>query len=140
MKIKLKLLSSLAKVFLDSEPVENPGDGKLTGFLNETVSFQAAWGGYEGPEGRSTATLTVTSPIASIVHVRQVRHIPVRFTTYPDADANYLRKEPGLFPDLLSEPKEVLRIWSDKWESAWIDVTPDENTVPGVYPIELTLT
>ena len=42
MKIKLKLLSSLAKVFLDSEPVENPGDGKLTGFLNETVSFQAA--------------------------------------------------------------------------------------------------
>lgn len=140
MKIKLKLLSSLAKVFLDSEPVENPGDGKLTGFLNETVSFQAAWGGYEGDEGRSTATLTVTSPIASIVHVRQVRHIPVRFTTYPDADANYLRKEPGLFPDLLSEPKEVLRIWADKWESAWIDVTPDENTVPGVYPIELTLT
>lgn len=139
MKIKLKLLSSLAKVFLDSEPAQSPGDERLSGFRNETISFQAAWAS-EGGEARSMATLTISSPIASIVRVRQVRHVPVRFPTFPDADDNYLRKEPGLFPDLLSGPKEALRIWSDKWESAWIDVTPDESTAPGVYPIELTLT
>ena len=40
--LQLKLISALEKVFLDEEPVERPEDGLLSGFQNETISFQAA--------------------------------------------------------------------------------------------------
>lgn len=141
MKIKMKLLSSLAKVFYDREPVEDPFEGKLSGFLNETLSFQVAWRNLDPNPGavRADLLLSVDSPIADLVRVRQVRHIPVRFPTFPDADENYLRKDPGLYPDILSEPEPLWRIWTSHWESAWIDVEPKEDTIPGVYPITVTL-
>ena len=41
--LQLKLISALEKVFLDEEPVERPEDGLLSGFQNETISFQAAY-------------------------------------------------------------------------------------------------
>ena len=139
MNLRLKLLSSLEKVFLDAEPVENPAEGALTGLLNETLSFQAAWRNLDG-EARAMIRLEVRSPIARCVRVRQVKHVPVRFAAFPDADENYLRKTPGLYPDLLSEAPPVWRAWCDKWESAWIDVEPDEAVAPGVWPVEIVLT
>ena len=138
MNINLKLVSSLQKVFLDAEPMENPAEGRLTGLLNETISFQAAWRNLDG-EVRTMIRLEVRSPIARFVRVRQVRHVPVRFAAFPDADENYLRKTPGLYPDLLSEPPAVWRVWSDKWESAWIDIEPDGTAEPGVWPVEIVL-
>ena len=139
MNVKLKLLSSLQKVFLDAEPLENPAEGRLTGLLNETISFQAAWRNLDA-EVRTMARLEVRSPIARCVRVRQVKHVPVRFAAFPDADENYLRKTPGLYPDLLSDPQPVWRVWCDKWESAWIDIEPDAAAVPGVFPVEIVLT
>ena len=139
MDIRLKLLSSLQKVFLDAEPLENPAEGRLTGLLNETISFQAAWRNLDA-EVRTMIRLEVRSPIARFVRVRQVKHVPVRFAAFPDADENYLRKTPGLYPDLLSEAPPVWRVWCDKWESAWIDVEPDATAEPGSWPVEIVLT
>ena len=139
MNIKMLLLSSLEKVFLDGEPVENPAEGRLTGLLNETISFQASWRNLDA-EVRTMVRLEVRSPIARFVRVRQVRHVPVRFAAFPDSDENYLRRTPGLYPDLLSEPQAAWRVWTDKWESAWIDIEPNDEVVPGVWPVELVLT
>ena len=138
MNLKLKLLSSLAKVFLDSAPVEDPAEGRLTGFLNETISFQAAWRNLDA-EARVPLRLEVRSPIARFVRVRQVRHVPVRCAALPGSDENYLRKAPGLYPDLLSEPAPIWRAWPDMWESAWIDIEPGEGAEAGVYPVQVAL-
>ncbi len=139
MKLKLKLLSSLKKVFLDAEPVENTAEGRMTCFLNETVSFQAAWRNLDS-EYREMVKISVESPLADIIRIRQVRHIPVRFATFADADENYLRKTPGLYPDLLSEPKPAWCCWANQWESAWFDVEPKPDTKPGKYPVDVVVT
>lgn len=146
MKIRLKLLSSLAKVLPKADPVEDSYQGSLSGFLNETISFQAAWKNVDTnctdvvAERTASVKVTVDSPLGDAVHMRQVKYIPVRFTTFADADENYISKEPGLFPDILSEPAPLWRCFDTHWECAWIDVTPKEGTVPGVYPITVTVT
>ena len=62
----------------------------------------------------------VESPIEQYVHVRQVRHVPVRLAAYEDSGDNYLRKTPGLYPDLLTEIGEhSLRAYPRQWDSLW---------------------
>ena len=139
MNVNMKLLSSLAKVFLDSEPVEDPGEGRLTGFWNENVSFQAAWRNMDPVARPAMARLAVRSPLADFVRVRQVRHVPVRCAALADADENCLRKTPGLYPDLLRDGEGYWRVWPNMWESAWIDVEPDATVPAGIYPVEIAL-
>ena len=44
-KYQMKVLSSLAKVFPDEEPVYQPECVKLSGLWGETVSYQVAYTG-----------------------------------------------------------------------------------------------
>lgn len=137
-KLKLKLLSALEKVFLDEEPVERPEDGLLSGFQNETISFQAAY--TQDEDWAAFLNCRVESPIEKYVHVRRVSHVPVRFTCFSDSGDNYLRKTPGLYPDLLQELNGYnLKARGGLWDSLWIDVEPNGEVEPGDYPIRLTL-
>ncbi len=144
MKINMKLLSSLTKVFLDEEP-KDFAPHTLSGFRNEVMSFQVAWRDVEkdglGLTGYSSgnAAVTVESPIADVVRVRQVNSVPVRCTTFEGACDYYLRKEPGLFPDLLTELNPRVRVFTNQWDCLWIDVEPKADTQPGVYPVTITL-
>ena len=52
---------------------------------------------------RLPVMLRAQSPLGSRVRVRSVRSVPVTLATLPGADDNYLRKTPGLYPDLLSD-------------------------------------
>ena len=76
MRLRMKLLSVLEKVFLDEEPAENLQELRLEGFENETVSFQAAF----CLEGLDNAWIRpeIESPLKTCIRVRQVRHVPVR--------------------------------------------------------------
>lgn len=132
MKIELRLVSPMEKVFMDGEP--RGGYRNCSALLGETVSFQAAWKGVE-PEGRYYGRLNVTGDVP--LHVRYVRRVPVGFATLPDADDNYLRKEPGLYPDALEEilPGNTL-IASWRWESVWIDI---ENAPAGDHTVTVEM-
>ena len=139
MNINLKLVSSLEKVFLDQEPEERPELGFPQGFQNEIISFQAAYTLIE-PSFRDYVHVEVESPIEQYVHVRQVRHVPVRLAAYEDSGDNYLRKTPGLYPDLLTEIGEhSLRAYPRQWDSLWVDVNPKGELEPGIYPVTLRL-
>lgn len=136
MNVKLLLVSSLEKVFTDTEPLAF--DGKIEGFRNETVSFQAAWTCTDPDFTRDYVAVKVESPIAQCVRVRSVRNIGVLFPTYADADQNYLRREPGLYPDMLEEiQKDRQRIRANSWQSAWLDV--ENAPAAGTYPIDVVL-
>ena len=136
MKLEMRMLSPLEKVFLDKEPAGAMEEDALEGFENETVSFQAAYCLREGP-GSVWVVPSVRSPIADCIRVRSVRHVPVRYACMPDSDSDYLRKTPGLYPDLLRDiAPHSLRAYSGQWDSLWVDV---EGAVPGTYPVEIGL-
>lgn len=137
MNTRFLAVSSLEKIFSDSEPQALCSG--ISGFLNETVSFQVAWRCLDENFTRDFVTLRVESPIAEHVRLRAVKAVPVLYPAPADADDNYLRKTPGLYPDLLAETAHVrLHIWGQNWESAWLDVEADDLAA-GSYPIDVVL-
>ena len=150
MKTELCIVSSLAKVFLDEAPRPSQALERLSGFLNENLSFQAAWRGVDG-RAPTPAYLEIDAPnpLLAFMKVRRVCHVPVKLAAYADADDDYLRKSPGLYPDLLREPDGlgpggegtgIWQIYPNQWESAWIDIDMMGAAFPGVYPVEVRLT
>lgn len=140
--VRLKIVSSLAKVFADEEPMEYLETGKISGFKNEVISFQAAYTAVNVVRVNH-ANVEIKSPIKDIIRVRRVELVPVGLATFIDADANYLRKDPGLFPDLLADLKDSpaghICIFSGQWRAVWIDVEPCEQTKAGIYPVEILI-
>lgn len=135
MKFQIKLLSSLDKVFQDEEPFAQNGLPMPCGFQNETFAFQLAYCMTE-EDTWVDLRVEIVSPIASHVHVRQVRQVPVSFAIYDDHDDDYERTGPGMYPDLLSEIRLAsLYAFPNRWGSVWVDVKPDETVEPGIYPV-----
>ena len=148
MKVDLRLVSPLTKVFLDEAPEREIG--RVSGFLNENISFQAAWRGV-GLSRPLTAQLEIDAPtpMLAFLRVRRVCHVPVKLATFEAADDDYLRKSPGLYPDLLREPDGVgpdgvgwgeWAVYPEQWESAWFDIDLMGAAFPGIYPVEVRLT
>lgn len=132
MKLDLRLVSPLEKVFTDEPP--RGGYRSASALIGETASFQAAWIFSEGP-WRDYVDLTVECD--SPVNVRYVRSVPVQFVTMDGADKDYLRDKPGLFPDPLDDvPPDHLRAYSFRWECVWIDI---ENAAAGIHPVKVVL-
>lgn len=137
MNTSFRRLSALAKLFLDETPKESPECTKLTALRGETVSFQIA---YSSEESISHfAKVKVVSPCAGQVRVRQVVHVPCDYPVHLEADDNYLRTAPGLFPDLLTDLTEgrVLFV-AGQWRTLWVDVEVGADTPAGTLPITLS--
>lgn len=141
MAIDMRVLSALRKVFLDEEPIEYPEEPMPGGFQNETISFQVAYKPDSASAGaRGFLSLRIDSPIRECIRARRVMHVPVGLATFADADANYLRRTPGLYPDLLIDVDNTrLRLYGDQWHSLWFDVEPTSQTLPGIYPVQIEL-
>lgn len=134
----VKLLSSLAKVFLDETPVYQPECMLLTALKGETISFQAACSctGFF----KNRVQVSVVSPLADRILIRSVENVPVGKPCVVVADDNYLRTEPGMYPDLLRDLKDnAVDIYPNQWRSLWIDIDISEDTPAGTFPIEIQL-
>ena len=133
MKLDLRLVSPLEKVFMDEPP--HGGYRSASALLGEVASFQAAWIAPEGP-WRDYVDLSVECDAP--VSVRRVRSVPVQFTTMDGADMDYLRRErPGLFPDALEElPPDHLRAYAFRWECVWIDI---ECAAAGTHTVKVAV-
>lgn len=142
-ELRLIPLTPTTKVFLDEPVREEWAREQFEGFQNETISFQAAFHG-TAEYDRRPVILRAESPLKQWTRIRAVLSVPVRLATLPGADENYLRKTPGLYPDLLRDqqaenPLALLRVQTDQWQSFWIDVEPEGQCEPGDYPVELRL-
>lgn len=136
MKLIVRALPSLQKVFPDEAPAVIPF--RVRGLQNEELSWQLAYT-LEEENAPRYLTASIDSPIASQVHIRQVRAVPVGFPTYTDADDHYLRKVPGLFPDLLREiAPHNLRAYPGRWDALWISLAP-QDLAAGSYPVTIRL-
>ena len=127
-----KMISSLTKVFLDQEPVEEKLDVSI--LRGETASFQVAVLAY------GDVWVTAAAPGLKVT-VREVEPVPVRYPCLPGLeDDNYLRKTPGLYPDLLTPMDEAgLSRGGGYWKAFWIDAEPEENAPSGDYEVKVTV-
>ena len=127
-----KMISSLTKVFLDQEPVEEKLDVSI--LRGETASFQVAVLAY------GDVWVTAAAPGLKVT-VREVEPVPVRYPCLPGLeDDNYLRKTPGLYPDLLTPMDEAgLSRGGGYWKAFWIDAEPEENTPAGDYEVKVSV-
>ena len=86
--------------------------------------------------------MRVDGDLAPLASIRCVKNIPVDIAIFPGADtSNYLRTEPGLYPDLL-QPLHyggAVSIMKDQTQSAWIEFDLDGSVTAGTYPMAITL-
>ena len=140
--LRAKIISSLEKCFLDETvPVKTPL-GKISMLKNERYSFQVCYDRTDIIDSKVIVYLDVESPLADVIKVTKVQHIPSSMPTYNiRVDDNYLRTAPGLYPDLLEPIREKDRLVSDKnLRTLWFEIAPEGKMEAGTYPIKITLT
>ena len=99
MKLEIRMLTCMDKVFLDEAP--QASEPVYQGFQNERIDFQVA---FRAQDTRWTEVeVHLHGPLQAYARVRQVMHVPVRYAMPEEEKESCLRYAPGLYPDLLSE-------------------------------------
>ncbi len=137
--MKLKVLSSLEKVFFDVEPQEFEAIIH-SAFKNEVYSFQIS-AHFTGvnvdvrEDWFKELSIDVQSDIADIVRIRNVRFVPSNMPVYSIIDDNYLDTTRTQYPDILEDTNNKVHFVHGRWNTLWIDVSPTIDTKAGEYPI-----
>lgn len=137
-----KIISSLEKCFLDDnmETKQSLTSGSM--LKNESYQFQICYTMKSLSDGSKFIDLHVNSKISDYITLYKIQHVPVKKPVYNIRNDNdYLSKNPGLFPDLLTPlyPNNML-VLSNNLESVFVEICPNDCVSPGVYPIEIVFT
>ena len=141
---KTKLVSSLEKIFIDDNISKFNDLCHFSVLKGERFSVQLLYVD-EGTDytfdRRPFADLTLDGTLKDYATVRDVRNVPVDRPINPEAhDDQYLRKTPGIYPDLLTPLRYggKVVIGRDKLRSLWIEIEPDSDLV-GEQNLSLTI-
>ena len=114
---KLIWLDSMAKVFYDEEPVESIEGECPSFFVNEVFSVQLAIKSTDESDN-DLVEIEVDGLLAPFTRLREVVAVPVRYAGKERHGGEYLRRAPGLYPDLLREVKGGnVRLISGYWQA-----------------------
>lgn len=140
MAIRSRVLSALVKVFETECPLREPENQTLTALKGEHISFQITYCASEKCE----ALLQISSVLSPYITARTVESIPARMVGYKEhmeIDGNYLRTQPGRFPDCLRAiPKNKLQLKRQKYRTVWFEVSVPPEIPADRYEIKITLT
>ncbi len=129
--MKIKILSSLEKVFSDTEP-EAKERCSYSIFQNERLSFQAAF--CADADGEIKAH--VSPAYSDHVTVYSVKDVPVGLAAFDFSDDFFIKKTSGMYPDILV-PADTVNAESGKWYSFWFEFEP--AGISGKCEIEITV-
>ncbi|MEG2380718.1 MAG: DUF4091 domain-containing protein [Oscillospiraceae bacterium] len=139
MKINLKQLSSLEKVFLtnNQEWEEITHASVLKG---EKFSYQIAY--ICDGDIKVDARLKIESDLIDCISVYKIGNVPSELPVFTQLlDSKYIRTEPGLFPDVLYpmdvKAGEEFEIINKKRHAIWITASINPETKAGIYPIKI---
>ena len=96
--MEICILSNMAKVFQDEIPNRYSSLDELNSLYGEEIQFQVA---IRNTQEKVSLRFLVDG--LSSCRVFRVRQVPVACPARWEWDSNYLRTEPGLYPDLLEE-------------------------------------
>lgn len=138
MALQICPISSLEKVFLDGgfDPTPYTAASALRG---EQFSYQLALRLEGAP--RSDVWVSASGPLAGHVALAQVMNVASELPAYPETDDFYLRKQPGLYPDLLTPlPGGRMTLLPGAWRALWVRVSVPEDQPAGEQTITLRFT
>lgn len=138
--MEAKIISSLEKCFLD-ENIENKPQLKSFSMLkNERFNFSICFTHLNGKVAweRETTQFKLEGPLKDFAKVYKVQHIPSDLPCHPELnDDNYLRKTPGLYPDLLQPISEDTRLpLMSHLYSLWVEIDTEGKLAAGNYTID----
>lgn len=141
--LKLRVVSSLEKQFLD-QSIEVFKEVKRFGMLRDQhLSFQVLYiERDQNAPHRSWMSVRLSGKLADYAELRTVEYVPVLQATYPDKyDDNYLRTEPGLYPDIL-QPLHMngkIPVVKGQTRSLWVDIDTCGAVDGGDYPLKIQI-
>ncbi|MBE6660768.1 MAG: DUF4091 domain-containing protein [Ruminococcaceae bacterium] len=141
--IESVLTSSLEKGFVDQAPADFSPFSSAIMLKNQHLSCQLMLR-VPADEKGMRVTLTLGGSAAPYAKWYNVRQIPVLFPTYGHdfTDDNYLRKTPGLYPDLLEPPhyRGRIQLTSGVLHSVWITIAPEGKLEAGEHTLTVRIT
>ena len=134
----LRLISSDEKCFWNEKAWDKPECLSGEALLGERAHLQIAIQGDGVPRSHY---LSASAPTGFSVRIFSIEDVPVK-NPKPDRDeADFVRFEPGLFPDLLLPLPESGEIWTRNniLSSYYVDIDVPADAVSGKHPIIFTL-
>ena len=143
-KLTLKLLASTEKCFVDEKLDGKAAISHLTMLKNERLSFQLAYR-YADPTKTHYpyGELKIEGALRDKLTFSRIEQVPVTVPTYTTVrDDDYLRLEPGFYPDLLIPDSTELPVITGSCQlRSWLFTVEDEKGIDaGEYTLEFTLT
>lgn len=142
---RIKLVSSLEKAFLDSDISAFDSLREIRMLKDQRLSFQVFYTS-EGEDVplRAMLGLSVESDFADCTSVRTVELEPVVYAAPPEVlavDPNYLRGEPGLYPDWLRPMHYggVISVMKGQLHAAWVQLDPCGSVPAGRHDVTIKL-
>ena len=144
--IKIKIVSSLEKVFVDSKIDSFTPLEKVSVLKGERLNFQVvhAYDTVDSPLIYETLRImpTFSGELAPLSSFRGVAHVPVTKTIHCNGtDDNYVRTEPGLYPDILRP-----MYYGGKFSftpcstnSTWVEINGPKDFEAGEYTFKIEL-
>lgn len=140
--MRAKIISALEKCFPDETVTKKKALAHFSMLRNERYSLQVCYDCEEPVDDKQIVYFSVESPLVQAIRVYMVKCIPSLMPVYRQRhDENYLRTEPGLFPDLLEPMQPGYRLPAGNiLNSLWLEIDPQEQFPAGSYPITCVFT
>ena len=139
---EIKALSSLEKCFWDDQLSEKLEHTEFTVFRGQPLVYQVGIVRRDKVPFKTRFNVRLTGDLAEFATVRRVVSVPSQYPcNETTCDQNYLRRKPGLFPDLLRplHYNGQISLPYDSLQALWIEVTPPAGTAAGSYSLTLEL-
>ena len=131
--IKGKIVSSLCKVF-ENELFDDFEINNVSMLKNERFSFQVVLTSDED----SNFSFSIDSDITEFISMFKVVSVPVSLAAFERSDDFFLKKDPGLYPDILKPLSDLeLKIKKDTYCGIWIEINP-ESKISGKHILKFT--
>lgn len=141
-KFKIHTINSMEKIFPEQSKIDAQEIQSLSALKGECISFQLAvrLADEENVPPRVTAECRAQAvgETKEWVKLYRVDLAPSQFAAYPYHDENYLRTEPGMYPDILRERADF-RCTQEQWKCIWVSAWIPKDAKAGKKHIEICL-
>ena len=141
-QLKIKAVSSLEKCFFDEHIDDKPEKKDFVIFKNEPLTLQVLFSTDHRSIRIPRASVRLSGELAKYTTVRQVDHVPSMLPLSPKAqEGAYLRREPGLFPDLI-RPLHYnggVMLPPDRLCTLFLEARLPEDAAAGNYSLTVTI-